>query len=193
MHHSMYCQTIIITAFAFLKRPSEDNKEDTEDSARRARGCCVSAALEIADLMSIYRSAWGLERVSTGIIQWVTVTIFTLLEELDTPRNRDAFIELCVVLRAISRRWILAKEMLRLIQLTARNAQISMPEETEALFADFETQAWESKDRDRFSSLYPNFFTSVNNNAGKQNDEIELDSFLARWDALNTLHDNQAD
>lgn len=182
-----------MTIFGFLKKPSEDNKEATEDSARRAQGFCVSAALLTADLMNVYRSAWGLDRFPPSLMQWATVAIFTLLEQLDSPRNRDAFIQLCIVLRALSRRFVLAKGMLRLIQLTARNSQVSLPDETEGLFADFEAKAWESKDRERFSSNYPNFFASVNSEAGKQNEEIELDKFLARWDALDTLRENEED
>lgn len=84
------------------------------------------------------------------------MSLFTLLEELDDPVHRSAFVELCIIGRAFSRKWILTKGILRMLQVSAKQNEIVLPAETNALFLDFEQQMWEKGDGERFSSLYPN-------------------------------------
>lgn len=53
------------------------------------------------------------------------------------------------------------------------------------LLKDFETELWKTGDRERFSSLYPNFALSVSQQGVSEDiDDIELDRFLDEWDDL---------
>lgn len=176
----MYYHTIVITLFSFLKK-SEDSKEGSsvsKDSANEA----FSSARAIAQLMETQRLTWGIQILPSSSIQWITVSLFTLLDDMDEPESIKAFVSLCVAAKAASRRWPLGKGMLRAVQLQARQAGVSLPMETQTLFVDFESASWSSKDLENLSSLYPNFAMSVK--SGK-NDDIELDKFLKRWDGLN--------
>ena len=114
-------------------------------------------------------------------IQWTTGSLFTLLEDLDDPMNREAFASLSIVAKVASRRWPLGKGMLRAVQVTARKMEVSLPHELDALYSDFEKQSWGQKDRRELSSSYPNFAVSI---GSVQTDEVELDKFLEKWDAL---------
>lgn len=113
-------------------------------------------------------------------IHWVTLSMFTLLEDLDEEKSRDAFVILSIAAKAFTHRWSLGKGMLRSIQLTSKRMGIQLPPETDALFTDFE-YSWSSEDREALSSQYPNFANSVKRG---QVDEIELDKFLAKFDNI---------
>jgi hypothetical protein len=58
------------------------------------------------------------------------------------------------------------------------------------LFSDFEKQSWGPKDRRELSSSYPNFAVSI---GSVQTDEVELDKFLEKWDALNICDFGEVD
>lgn len=131
--------------------------------------------------MDLHRASWGIDIFPASHIQWLTVSLFTLLEGLDEPANREAFISLSNAAKAASRRWILAKGMLRTIQLTARQMAVTLPTETEALFTDFERDDWNSSYRQGLSSMYPNFAVST---GSVQGEEVDLGKFLAKCNAL---------
>lgn len=120
-------------------------------------------------------------------MQWAALTLFTLLEDIDNPESGAAFADVCIVLRAIGRRWQLAKGALRLVQLTAKQMNIDLPAATKSFFRDFETELWKEDDRERFSSAYPNFAVSIKEKRDGVG-EAELDNFLEKWDNL-TLDD----
>lgn len=178
----MYYHNIIITMHGFsrTKEKEEEQSPIASGTSKQATSIRLSSARRIAQLMDRHRSLWGLNVFSAGNIQWVTVSLFTLLEDLNDPQNRHAFIALAIAAKAASRRWVLGKAMLRAVQLTARQMAVELPSETDALFTDFES-LWTDQDRESLSSLYPNFAVSV----GVVKDEaVELDKFLAKWDAL---------
>lgn len=180
----MYYHNILITLHGF-SRTKEAEAEAGEspissNTSKRATAIRLSSARRIAQLIDHHRSLWGLNIFSAANTQWITISLFTLLEDLDDPRNRHAFIALAIAAKAASRRWALDKAMLRAVQLTARQMAVSLPPETDALFTDFES-LWTAQDRESLSSLYPNFAVSM----GAVKDEaVELDKFLAKWDAL---------
>lgn len=123
--------------------------------AHRADQLCLSSALEIARLVDMVRREWGLDSVTVMMTQFISVAIFTLMEDLPSPTSRAAFIELCVAARSFSRRWTLGKSMLRLVQLTAREMRISLPRETAVLFEDFESRTWKpTTERKRLGNVF---------------------------------------
>jgi hypothetical protein len=169
---------------------SESDSIELENARQQARERCIDSARIIAALVDQQREAWGLEYMPPINIHWLTVSMYTLLEALDEEENRDAFVTLSIAAKAASHRWALGKGMLRLVQLTAKQTKVSLPPETEALFSDFETTLWRHQDRKALSSQYPHFAHSMK---GGQVDEIELDSFLERFDDMQVTRDSTLD
>ena len=177
----------IATIFGLIK-PLPDPK-DQVISIENARYLRQSAARNIRDLLNSHRCQWTTNWMPMNYAQYATVALFSLLEGLDDDENAAAFIDLCIILCALSRRWLLAKGMLRLIQLTARLKGIVLPSPTRSLFLEFGSKSWKQRDRKRFSSLYPNFAVTVQGE--KSLGEAELDSFLAKWDDLDLSSDTE--
>ncbi|KAJ5552592.1 hypothetical protein N7494_001970 [Penicillium frequentans] len=157
------------------------------ESKSRIKALKLDAAHNIGTLINLFRLEWPAECVPGTAMQYCSVAMFTLLENLDDAQNKQAFIECFIVLRALARRWQLAKGILRLIQLTAMKMEAALPMETEILFKDFEADLWKVEDSGKFSSLYPNFSVAVNQQKGSERyqEEAELDRFLASWDNIN--------
>ncbi|RAH71875.1 C6 transcription factor [Aspergillus aculeatinus CBS 121060] len=187
--HLLY-HTTVMQIFGFM-RASNDLVLDPA-TASHARELCLASARRITHLLGIHRAKWGIDRMSPSTIQWWSIGLFTLMESLDSQENRNAFVELCIIARAFARRMPLAKGILRMIQLSANQMQVVLPEETEALFEDFETLAWKASDSRGFSSFYPHFHTVVQQGSLRQ-PEVDLDQFLAKWDALSISRLNSHD
>ncbi|EAW12869.1 putative C6 transcription factor [Aspergillus clavatus NRRL 1] len=113
----------------------------------------LSSARSISQLMRVYRSSWGVDRMPEGTSQWVNTALFSLLERLDTPENADAFINLSIAAKAASRRWSWSRAALDNIHSTATTMGVHIPTETEPLFADLEGR----QDCSRTSSESPLF------------------------------------
>ncbi|PWY81630.1 C6 transcription factor [Aspergillus sclerotioniger CBS 115572] len=150
---------------------------------RHPEEVALSSARQIAGLMEVHRTLWGIDIFPASHIQWITVSMFTLLGGLDVPVNQEAFTTLAVAAKVASRRWPIAKGTLRAIQVTARKMGVDLPAETAALFIDFEKEIWEPKGGKGISSLYPNFAVLA---GSLPDDEVELDKFLEKQDVLNT-------
>ncbi|KAL4805758.1 hypothetical protein BDV18DRAFT_160632 [Aspergillus unguis] len=140
-------------------------------------------ALRVAELIELHRTRWGLERVALTVLQWVTMGMFALLGGLDSDENIRAFTSLCTVARSFAQRWPISKGMLRMLQLTARQMEVVLPAETDALFSDFDAEGWSEEDRRAFSSFYPHWETLIRDGPAKLADG-ELDVFLEKWDRL---------
>ncbi|KAL4900102.1 hypothetical protein BDW74DRAFT_188665 [Aspergillus multicolor] len=151
-----------------------------ELSHRNARHC--------AQLIALHRQRWGIDCMAPCTIQWATIALSALLGALDSADNRIAFTELCTTARAFSRRYPLAKGILRMLQLTAKQMQVTLPEETDALFSSFAAEAWHEHDGEGFSSFYPHWETVIRNGPTRQDDDV-LDRFLQKWDKL-TISDD---
>lgn len=199
------------TLYSFLK--SHPSIPSAAFSA--AKHQCISSALTARDLIRIHRAKWRrLEHLPLGYIQPITVSLFTLLEDLETVASRQAFIDLVVLARSMARRCQLARGILRLVQLTARQEKITLPEEVRAILQDFEVEWYRGRDAHKFSSYYPNFAvsfrgawkTGIGNSGAKGDQEeetrrshgaggrersAELDLFLKKWDWL-SLDESEA-
>jgi hypothetical protein len=152
---------------------------------RRIKALKADAAHKIGALIKRFRPDWPVECVPGTTIQYCSVAMFTLLENLDEAQNKQAFVDCFIVLRALASRWQLAKGILRLIQLRAMKMKADLPVELQILFRDFEADSWKVEDSERFSSLYPNFSVAVNQKGpGAGTDEAELGRFLTSCDNL---------
>ncbi|KAL4890685.1 hypothetical protein BDV59DRAFT_183979 [Aspergillus ambiguus] len=183
----LFYHTTVLQIFGFLR--SSGGTELDPETAESTRRLCISTARRISSLLNIHRDKWGIDRMAPSTIQWVTIGLFTLLEELDDPHNRNAFVELCIIGRAFSRRFPFAKGTLRMVQVSARETKVSLPAETDALFTDFEAQSWRENDAQGFSSFYPHFSTVIRHGHERQEGDT-MDQFLEKWDGL-TLEDGE--
>lgn len=201
---SMYYHVYIITIFSYLKvHPSAPASK-----ASTAQQQCISSALSVRDLMNIYRSKWRrIEYQPVEYMQLTTVCLFVLLEDLSAPGSSQAFVELLMIARSMARRFQLARGILRLVQLSAREQNIVLPEEAQLLYQEFELEWFRTGGAEQFSSSYPNFSLSMRSLAASNssppggsedgdgakqggNDKrpsltwssAELDLFLRRWD-----------
>ncbi|KAL2812016.1 hypothetical protein BJX63DRAFT_433018 [Aspergillus granulosus] len=177
----LFYHTTVIQLFWYFQ--SYNSADLNPEAAASARATTHLNARRITQLISIHRMRWGIDRMPPSTLQWITIGLFALLGALDSPANRTAFTELCTLLRAFSRRFPLAKGILRMLQLTAQNMDIVFPEETDVLFSAFTTETWTDKDRESFSSLYPHLM-SVIKNGPTQRDDGSLDQFLQKWDNM---------
>ncbi|KAH8692094.1 hypothetical protein BGW36DRAFT_41532 [Talaromyces proteolyticus] len=184
----MYYHSTIMVLFGFLKHPLKRPEQARIISPEHAREACIESALQIAQMIRSHRTKWGIEYISATAVYWVAVALFTLLDDLDNPNSRDAFIDLCFVARVFSRRWLVAKGILRMLQITANQMNIDFPVETDVLLDDFETNIWEAeKDGRRFSSAYPNlmlFLEGVPGFGSGMGNSIDMDELLAKWDGV---------
>lgn len=174
--------TIILVMYGFV----ESSVKGDPATNSHIKALQLDAAHNIGTLISRFRIDWPVECVPGTARQYCSVAMFTLLENLDDVQNKEAFVNCFIVLRALARRWQLAKGILRLIQLTAIKTEAVLPMETQILFKNFEDDLWKVEDPGRFSSLYPNFAVAVNQRKGSErhSDEAELDRILASWDNL---------
>lgn len=192
---SLKYHTIIQTIFGAVKDlpKAEDcdmSAELLRETRQKAQERCIQSAIACGDLIDMHCDLWGLDQMPPVNIQWVTVSMFTLLPHLgDNVKNCKAFTSLSIAAKASSNRWSLGKGMLRLFQVTSKQMEIKLPPETDALFTDFAT-TWSREDRKILNSQYPNFINSMK---GGQVDEIELDMFLNKFDDLHIEDDEDSD
>ncbi|KAL4948540.1 hypothetical protein BDW69DRAFT_91175 [Aspergillus filifer] len=177
----LFYHTTMIQVFWFLQ--SHHTSQGETEHANFARNTSHRNARRIAQLIALHRERWGIDRMDPCTIQWITTGLYCLLGSLDSLENRNAFIELSIIARALSRRFPLAKGIMRMLQLTANQMQVSLPEETNALFSAFAAESWSEKDREAFSSFYPHYQTVIRNGPTRPGD-LAMDRFLMKWDNL---------
>ncbi|RDW72688.1 Zn(II)2Cys6 transcription factor [Aspergillus mulundensis] len=166
--------------------------EGDHEKARSARDFSHQNARHCAQLIAIHRQRWGIDCMAPCTIQWVTIALSALLGALDSAENRIAFTDLCTTARAFSRRYPIAKGIMRMLQLTAKQMQVTLPEETDALFSSFAAEAWHEHDGEGFSSFYPHWTTVIRHGPARQDDDV-LDRFLQKWDKLTISDDASQD
>ncbi|PYH88014.1 C6 transcription factor [Aspergillus ellipticus CBS 707.79] len=132
----MYYHTIIMTMYENLKHPSLNPSAPHQiTSPHQAREVCLSSARNIAHLMRIHRSCWGVDRMPVSDIQCITGALFTLLDDLEESGNREAFTTLSIAAKAFSRRWESSRMVLQTLRSTAGETGVTLPSETESLFS----------------------------------------------------------
>lgn len=94
---SMYQHALIITVYERLCNTGQNGQSDHRlfhMMPKSHQEACLSSARSISQLMRLHRSAWGVERMPQGTSQPINIALLVLLERLDVPENRDAFINL---------------------------------------------------------------------------------------------------
>ena len=78
---------------------------------------------------------------------------------------------------------MIAKGMLRLVQIRARTMNIKLPENAVPIFDDFEKNIWKEGDNLRFSSLMPDL-AAFFNDGDLDHTTLELDHILMATDLM---------
>jgi len=141
----------------------------TPESSQKDRWkeICISEAIRVSDLLEFLRQSWGADHFPVIIIQAATVAAFVLLEDLESrPDSQTAFHNLCIVIRAASRRFSVNRGVLRLLDSTAKEKCVTLPPESAELLADF------------------NNTTQLNGVHSTRVDNLGLDYLLEKWDDL---------
>ena len=150
----MFYNTICLQLCSFLKSQVSKITDPAHLEYIQIRRFAI--ARHVARLFVIYRRQWGIERMHPSGIQCVAVSCFALFEGLEHPENGDALITLCIAARDFGRHFVLARGVLWMIQFFARQINIELPEEVDALFQEFEASGWMAEDPTQFNSLYLN-------------------------------------
>ena len=152
--YSLFYNTICLQLCSFLRSQASRITDPALMEHIQSRHFAI--ARHVARLFAIYRRQWGIERMHPSGIQCVAVVCFALFEGLDQPENCDALITLCIAARDFGRHFVLARGVLWMIQFFARQINVELPEQVDALFREFETSGWMVKDPIQFNSLYLN-------------------------------------
>lgn len=131
----MYYYTICIA----LNQHAPSIKHEPDPDKHGLAPPSLFFARKISHLAHIHRSSWGIDRIPVSNIFWITTALLTLLPNLTDPENRDAFVNLAVASKAFSRRWVLGRSNLGLVQRRAREMQVDLPDETGPLFLNLES------------------------------------------------------
>lgn len=186
----MYYHATIMLLFGLLKTSYRYPARSMVITPHEARETCVESALQIAQMIRLYRSKWSIEFISGTAVYWVSIALFVLLDEVENPTHRQAFIDLCSVAKVLSKQWFLAKAILRMLQITAKQMHIPLPPETDVLLQDFESNTWrQERGRRRLSSAFPNFALLFQRVTGVGVDPIDLDQYLEKLDDFSKLED----
>lgn len=141
----MYNHAILTVAYGFLRArplylPNPSALSSTVRGAlmspARAWAASLSSARKIAHLTLVHRAYWGSDRMPGATVHCIMAALFALLDNVDDPANRDAFISLTAAAAAFSRQWESPKTLLRNIQNIARQRDVTLPPETGAFFLD---------------------------------------------------------
>ncbi|KAL2857327.1 hypothetical protein BJY01DRAFT_202619 [Aspergillus pseudoustus] len=143
----MHYHNVTIAIYGYFRRrspyankPSAWTPEhrDPYITTQHAWETCLLSARKIAQLAVVHRSSWGFDRMPGINAPCIMGALFVLLDALDDPANRDAFISLSISAGAFSRRWECPRAVFRSLQNTARERGITMPAETGPIFMDLD-------------------------------------------------------
>ena len=82
----MLYHSVIMMLWSLLKVPPDDDDDDsvTQATAQAARRKCIASAHAVVRILQLHRTRWGIDYMSTTTIHWVSMSLTTLLEELDS-------------------------------------------------------------------------------------------------------------
>ncbi|KAK6371230.1 hypothetical protein LTS17_008961 [Exophiala oligosperma] len=97
----------------------------------------ITSSIRIAELFEHIRLKWGTDHFPVIIMQPLAIAVFPLLEGLhETPEAPKAFFNLCLTIRAASRRFPVGYGLLLAVEQTAERRGIRLPENCRDFFSD---------------------------------------------------------
>lgn len=140
----------ILIMFGFITPIIKESESTTKHRIRCLR---ISSARHIGTILNQFRSLWPVECMPMAAMQYATIALFTLVENLDDVQNQKAFTDTVITLRAFARRWQFAKGLLRLVQLTTLKQETLLPSDTVAILKDLPSSP--GKHRSESDSIPP--------------------------------------
>ena len=135
----------------------------------RWKEICIDEAIRISELLEMMRQHWGADHFPVITIQPATIAAFALLEDVENrPETGAAFYKLCLVLRAASRRFRVNRGVLRLLDKTAKQNGVTLPDGCADLLVDVDPNAMELDQRSATGVI----------------DQLGLDYLLEKWEDL---------
>lgn len=163
MHHWCMLSICKEAAAAEAHHPKQSNIMGTEGIWQTRS---IEAARAIGNLMVRMYQEWGNDHFPVIITQPVSLSLFALLDQLTNEENKRAFIGLCFCMHAASKRFVVGKGIMRLLQVTAWERGIALPNEVERLLV-----------AEQISEMH----TQTVGESG----EISVDYLLGKWDDFN--------
>ncbi|KAL9111306.1 MAG: hypothetical protein Q9227_004183 [Pyrenula ochraceoflavens] len=152
VHHSYY-QVMILSIYGALKQKCAGA---SEHMIRQAEMFCREAAVEVTHLCRLHQEVWGVEHLNIFLIQPITLSLYTFMDDnQQSPESRSMITDLCIIFRALSRRFTFGMNVLRMVQLSAEQRAFQLPPETARLFQEFETHDWSKRKSRKVVSIYP--------------------------------------
>lgn len=147
----------------------------------------LSIALESVELLDTPPLHRDKDKINVWMCHPIYQACFILLEANHDNRHDKEIAELCITLRAMSRRIPTAVALLRMIQLDAKRCGLNLPGATNQLFQDFElNDVKELQKRSKaHDSIYPNMAAAWLGNPASDNGHIMyMGEFLDKYDPL---------
>lgn len=123
----MYYHAILVAIFSYLDERGEEKGKHSQ--REHYSDVLPSSAREVARLVSIQRSTYGVHGFPSFSMDWMTRGLLALLNDIDDPKSREAFLGLFDTAVLASRRWEHARHALRAVQLTAEQKGIRLQAE----------------------------------------------------------------
>ena len=157
---SLQYNCLRIALFGYLQayRAPDPDYGESLDAAylRHAQRVCTGAANDIAFLIGVHLQLYG-QYMPTIICLGSMMSLFTLMEDLDSTKSRSNCVEMTRTLVQASKIFPIARGMLRMVTPTAQQMEIVLPGEVQAMLAEFERSDWRQGDEAAFSSVLPNY------------------------------------
>ena len=108
------------------------------------------------------------------------MAIFTLMEDIDSLKSRENCIQMTGTLVQSSKLFPMARGIVRMIEPTAHELGVELPEEMTSMIAEFGQAEWRSGDEALFNSALPNYALRRKFGPGDQ----YMSELLNKWKGL---------
>ncbi|EHA22972.1 hypothetical protein ASPNIDRAFT_37001 [Aspergillus niger ATCC 1015] len=123
----------IITVFQFFLEHQHFGPASHPSEFEQARSYQLRSAKQVVHCLRSYHESYGLRQIPRQILEPTHSSLLVFLGALNEDDSKDAFVELCRFLVAFSKRFALAKEMLRNLEDIVHSSRLTLPPEAVAV------------------------------------------------------------
>ncbi|GKZ49827.1 hypothetical protein AbraIFM66951_002535, partial [Aspergillus brasiliensis] len=134
----------IIALFQFFLEHQNFGPASHPSEFKQARLEQLQSAKQIVHCLRSYHETYGLRQIPRQLLEPTYSCLLVFLGALNEGDSKDAFVELCRFLVAFSKRFALAKEMLRNLENIVQSSKLTLPPEAVAVLdhRGQETSQW---------------------------------------------------
>ncbi|OJJ76189.1 hypothetical protein ASPBRDRAFT_192355 [Aspergillus brasiliensis CBS 101740] len=138
-----YHHTIMVL-FQFFLEHQHFGPASHPSEFEQARSNQLRSAKQVVHCLRSYHESYGLRQIPRQILEPTNTSLIVFLGALNEDDSKDAFVELCRFLVAFSKRFALAKEMLRNLESIVQSSRLTLPPEAVAVLdhRGQETSQW---------------------------------------------------